>query len=92
MLLCELALIRIGCRSCMQCELLDANCQSITLFPPQDQNAYRHAALEEIIEERVAPRRPRQNARGVKRKMSSYRQIRSRSPKAAYKPRIQIIK
>ena len=61
-------------------------------IPPQDRKAYRHAVLEKILEERVAPRRPRQNARGGKRKMSGHRQIRSRTPKAACQSRIPLIK
>ena len=74
------------------CALLLVSFVALSFASPQDQNAYRRAALEEILEERVAPRRSRKNARGVKRKMSSYRQIRSRAPKLPYKPSIQILK
>lgn len=34
--------------------------------------AFHDAVLDEILQERVAPRRHRRNHRGVKRKMSSF--------------------
>jgi hypothetical protein len=50
----------------------DANCLHSTLFPPLERKAFHERVLEEILQERVAPRRGRRNLRGVKRKMSNF--------------------
>lgn len=42
------------------------------LFPPRLRKRFHERVLEEILQERVAPRRGRRNPRGVKRKMSNF--------------------
>jgi hypothetical protein len=42
--------------------------------------AWRNAVLDELLQERLAPRRHRRNKRGVKRKMSNF-QLRRKSDK-----------
>ena len=41
-------------------------------FPPQHRPAFHDTVLNEILQERVAPRGHRRNQRGVKRKMSNF--------------------
>src|SRR5271168_2318933 len=61
-----------GCRSCTRSGSFDGNYRSSEPFPPQDRPALHKAVLDEILQERVPPRAPRRNKRGVKRKMSSF--------------------
>ncbi len=56
----------------MPSALSAASSPASSLFPPQQRNAFHKAVLEEILDERVVPRRGRRNPRGVKRKMSNY--------------------
>ena len=85
-------LIRIGSHFCTPCESPGANCLFTVLFPPRDQKAYRRRILDEVLQERVPPRPSRRNARGVKRKMSGYGQMRQRTSQSCSKPIIQIVK
>src|SRR5215469_10830161 len=84
--------IRIASPSSMPFALFDANFPSTTLFPPQHKKAFRGAVLKEILQERVPPRCGRHAARGVKRKMSKYRQIRSRARLPNHRPKLLILK
>ena len=59
-------------RSCTRSGLSAANCRCPALFPPLPRPALHRAVLDEILQERVPPRRHRRNERGVKRKMSSF--------------------
>jgi hypothetical protein len=61
-------------------------------IPPRDQKAYRRRIPDEVLQERVPPRPPRRNTRGVKRKMSGYGQTRQRASQPCSKPIIQIVK
>src|ERR1700677_4799591 len=69
---CASTRIRIDCRSCTRSESSAANCRCSALFPPLPKPALHNAVLDEILQERVPPRRHRRNKRGVKRKMSSF--------------------
>jgi len=52
----------------------------------------RRRILDEVLQERVPPRPSRRNARGVKRKMSGYGQMRQRASQSCSKPIVQIVK
>jgi len=45
----------------------------MSLFPPRKKKIFYEMILDEILQQRVAPRRNRTNPRGVKRKMSNYK-------------------
>src|SRR5215204_2108846 len=70
---------RTGSRSCTRCGSYGASCPCSQPFPPRRRRALHEAALDEILEERVASSRGRQVPRGVKRKMSGYK-LRPRVP------------
>ncbi len=61
-------------------------------IPPRDRKAYHRHLLDEVLQERVPLRPPRSNARGVKRKMSGYPQLRCRTPQVCCQPIILIVK
>ena len=64
--------MRTGSPSCTRYELCVAGSPRGTLFPPRQRIAFHERVLEEILQERVAPRRGCRNPRGVKRKMSKF--------------------
>jgi hypothetical protein len=84
--------IRTGFRSSMRYVLSGANYPSMALFPPQDRKAYHRNILDEVSQEHLPPRLGRSNDRGVKRKMSGYKQVRGRAIRRPCLPAVQIIK
>ena len=85
-------LTRIDSRFCTPCGSPVANGLSTAPFPPRDRKAYHRHLLDEVLQERVPLRPPRSNARGVKRKMSGYPQVRCRTPQVCCQPIILIVK
>ena len=64
--------IRTGCLFFTPSALSVAKWPHSALFPPRDLKKFHKAALEEILDQRVASSRNRRNQRGVKRKMSNF--------------------
>src|ERR1035441_7983686 len=64
--------IRTGCLFFTPSALSVAKWPHSALFPPRDLKKFQRAALEEILDGRVASSRNRRNQRGVKRKMSNF--------------------
>ena len=67
----------------------DGPCHGRSRFPPQDCAAFHRALLIELLDERVASSRTRQNPRGAKRKMSNY-PLRPRHPWPTRRPAIAV--
>jgi hypothetical protein len=68
---------------------------SFAAVPPRQRRAFHEAVLDEILEERVDPRRGRRNPRGVKRKMSNFplrRRNRKRLPPTEVEQAVGILK
>ena len=64
--------IRIAYHSSIQFKLSAGKFTSSGLSPQRCWPEIRQIIIDEILEERVEPRRHRRNHRGVKRKMSNY--------------------